>query len=252
MHTIIVIPCYNEASRLDLGAFRAFVAEHSWASFLFVDDGSTDRTGVLLQELAESLPESIRVFAMDRNAGKAEAVRKGMQEALRSSPELVGFWDADLATPLCEIVRFRTAFIDNPKLEIAMGSRVRLLGRSIVRSMRRHYVSRIAATVISQLLGIAVYDTQCGAKLFRVTAGLEKLFAEPFVSRWLFDVEILARWLRDHPMASHEEVDQRIHELPLQKWLDVEGSQLQVSDFIQAPMDLFAIYRHYSIQRQRL
>jgi len=251
LQTTIVIPCFDEAARLDLDSFRTFATEHPWADFLFVDDGSTDRTGALLQELSESRPESVHVLTMERNSGKAEAVRSGMQRALRSSAELVGFWDADLATPLSEIARFRNAFMRNSQLEIALGSRVRLLGRNIDRSMRRHYVSRVAATIISHLLGIAVYDTQCGAKIFRVTTGLETLFADPFVSRWLFDVEILARWLRDHPAASHREVDQRIHEVPLWAWADVEASRLRPSDFIQAPMELFAIYRTYSIQKRR-
>ena len=251
MQTTIVIPCYNEAARLDLEAFRAFVVDHPWADFLFVDDGSTDRTGALLLELSESRPESIRVSALDRNAGKAEAVRRGMQQALRSSSDLAGYWDADLATPLSEVERFRNAFIRDPQLEIAMGSRVRLLGRNIVRSMRRHYVSRVAATLISHLLGISVYDTQCGAKIFRVTPGLGKLFADRFVSRWLFDVEILARWLCDHPTVSHREVDQCIHELPLWGWIDAEASRLRPADFIRAPMELFAIYRNYSIQKLR-
>ena len=59
-------------------------------------DGSTDQTGAILRELAEDRPQQIEVFSLERNAGKAEAVRRGLLEALRSSSQRVEFWDAEL------------------------------------------------------------------------------------------------------------------------------------------------------------
>ena len=47
----------------------------------------------------------------------------------------------------------------------------------------------------SLILHARVYDTQCGAKLFRRSAALEAALADPFLSRWSFDVELLGRML---------------------------------------------------------
>lgn len=156
----------------------------------------------------------------------------------------MGFWDADLATPLLAMDEFRRRFQDGPQLEIVMGSRVQLLGTRIERSARRHYLSRVAATAVSMVLGVPVYDTQCGAKLFRATPLVRRLFAEPFFTRWLFDVEILARWLSE---TAHDPADigHYIVEVPLQKWSNVGGSKLRPMDFVQAPYDLWRIHRRY-------
>jgi glycosyltransferase involved in cell wall biosynthesis len=240
-----VVPCYNEASRLDGEAFRRFAAGRSALRFLFVDDGSTDDTRRVLETLAARDPEHLGVFTYSPNRGKAEAVRRGVLEALNGGPDLVGFWDADLATPLEEVDRFVARFASHPELEIALGSRVRLLGRQIQRNAARHYFGRVAATAVSIMLHLAVYDTQCGAKMFRATDDLKRVFSEPFVTRWIFDVEILVRWLALKRAATIERLDTRIREMPLEAWHDVSGSRLRLRDFARAPLDLWRIYRRY-------
>lgn len=241
MRTVLVVPCYNEASRLDAAAFEAHAAEDPKTEFLFVDDGSDDGTAAVLQALVDRLGRQGRLHSMPRNVGKAEAVRSGLALAIGSSPDYVGYWDADLSTPLSSIHAFRSEFLGRPELEIVLGSRLKILGRRVERSSLRHWLGRVVATGISLTLDLPVYDSQCGSKLFRVHAGLPALIAEPFITRWLFDVEILARWLRMHP-ERHRDVGPWIRELPLDQWVDLGDSRVRFRDMLQTPVDLARIY----------
>jgi glycosyltransferase involved in cell wall biosynthesis len=242
--TALVVPCYDEASRLDGEAFLRFAAARPWLRFLFVDDGSRDRTRERLEELRRKAPEQVDVLALPGNRGKAEAVRRGLLAALDGRAALVGFWDADLATPLAELDGFVAQFEREPELEILLGSRVRLLGREIERRPLRHYLGRVAATAVSLLIRLPIYDTQCGSKLFRDTPTLRALLAEPFLTRWLFDVELIARWL-DRRVADRARVGRHVREVPLHAWRDVAGTRIRLVDFLRVPLDLWRIrHRH--------
>ena len=232
----LVVPCYNEEQRLDLDAFRRFDAGSDRVGFLFVDDGSRDGTRRLLQS------KGFDVLALEKNGGKAEAVRRGIIEAMKRGAEVVGFWDADLATPLSELPAFLDILKERPNIEMVYGARVRLLGREISRHESRHYFGRIGATLISKTLGLAVYDTQCGAKLFRTSDTMREVFAKPFLSRWIFDVEIIARFVR---LRGRDGAARAIYELPLRVWKDVKGSKLRSTDFLRALRDLWKIRRAY-------
>ena len=111
-------------------------------------------------------------------------------------PTLVGFFDADLATPLGAIDDFLAVLRDRPEVEFVLGSRVMLMGRDIRRKATRHYFGRVFATAVSHALDLPVYDTQCGAKILRANAATATLFDPPFRSPWIFDVELIARYLR--------------------------------------------------------
>jgi glycosyltransferase involved in cell wall biosynthesis len=244
--TTIVVPCYNEARRLDVRAFDDYLGRSEGVSLLLVDDGSTDDTPRVLEELRERHSGRISVFRCERNGGKAEAVRRGVLLALRRRPAFVGYWDADLATPLAAIEQLRSVLSERPELSLVMGSRVALLGRQIRRKPTRHYLGRVFATAASLALGMVVYDTQCGAKLFRVAPETTALFERPFRARWVFDVEILARMVAASRTSTGRHAEELVYEFPLDRWDDVAGSRLKPRDFLVAAVDLAAIYWRYT------
>jgi dolichyl-phosphate beta-glucosyltransferase len=242
VHLIVVVPCYNEEQRLPVEAFRSFESGDDRVEFLFVNDGSTDGTALLLSTLTKENSTRFSLLDLEQNSGKAEAVRRGMLEAMERRPDFCGFWDADLATPLSELEGFLNVFREREEIEMVFAARVRLLGRSISRNPARHYVGRVGATLISSSLGLAVYDTQCGAKLFRVSDRMRDLFAKPFLSRWIFDVEIIARLVRQR---GRDAAARAIYELPIMTWHDVKGSKVKSTDFGRALLDLWKIHRAY-------
>jgi len=243
--TAVIIPCYNESERLDINAFLEYADSDVRVFFLFVNDGSTDHTQDVLEGLHRLDPVAFRLLRFERNSGKAEAVRRGILQALESDPVFVGYWDADLATPLEVIQEFRDLLENQPSLEIVLGSRVRLLGRDVRRSAFRHYLGRAFASLSSFVLALQVYDTQCGAKLVRASSTTRLLFHEPFCSSWIFDVEILARLIRARHRSRQPQAERVLFEFPLHKWHDVAGSKLKASDYLRAPLELLAIYRRY-------
>ena len=250
MRSIVVIPCYNEADRLRSEALLQYVTDYPEDCLLLVNDGSTDATIDVLRQLCERMPESISMLSLAKNAGKAEAVRQGVLKALETDAEFVGYWDADLATPLKAIPDFIATFDENPQLDLVMGSRVKLLGRVIERNPVRHYVGRVFANLASHTLKLAVYDTQCGAKLLRRREWTSRLFVEPFASRWIFDVELLARLLTQDQATVCSLPESHIAELPLKEWRDIPGSKVRPRDFFRALWELVAIRRRYRPHRR--
>ena len=239
--TIIVIPCYNEARRLDVEALRAFVDRYPSTSLLLVNDGSTDDTDAILRAFAADRPTHVSLHALPQNSGKGEAVRQGVRLALERSPSFVAYWDADLSTPLYEVARFRAVFDEQPDVIAVLGSRVRRLGADIQRRATRHYLGRLFATAASMALQLPTYDTQCGAKMFRVCPVVAAAFAQPFESRWIFDVELLSRLATSLAGERGGRPASGFFELPLIAWRDVAGSKLGPRNMVIAFVDLLGI-----------
>jgi dolichyl-phosphate beta-glucosyltransferase len=241
LRSILVVPCFNEAKRLQDDAFVALVeGEIPVTRLLFVDDGSRDGTGARLEALAARAHGRVDVLALPQNHGKAEAVRRGLREALSRGPDIVGYFDADLSTPPSEIRRLLAFAEQAHDAAVVMGARISLLGSDIRRSALRHYLGRIFATFASLALQTRVYDTQCGAKLFRRSAALDAALRDPFLSRWAFDVELLGRLLAGGgPVAPLAE--SAVIEVPLRSWRDVPGSKLRFGSMAGALGELGAI-----------
>ncbi len=239
---VLVVPCYVEASRLRPAAFLDFLRARPWATLLFVDDGSRDGTPDVLATLEAAVPAQVCVLRLREHAGKGEAVRLGIRHALDGHPAYVGYWDADLATPLDALDDFVAVLGLRPDVDLVLGSRVMLMGRDIRRNAARHYISRVFATAASLALDLPVYDTQCGAKLLRVTPATARLFDEPFRSAWVFDVELIARYLA-LPVEAGPPRRARVYELSLRQWHEMPGSKLRGFDFVRSFVDVFRVWR---------
>ncbi|MGE0784306.1 MAG: dolichyl-phosphate beta-glucosyltransferase [Sandaracinaceae bacterium] len=238
----VVVPCYNEEERLPAADLLASLSEVPSLHFVFVDDGSKDGTYRVLESLRERAPDRIRVVKLPENRGKGEAVRAGLNAAIADGAAIVGFWDADLATPLSELPRMLTILEENASLRALLGSRVKLLGRQVDREPMRHLLGRGFATLIALTLELPVYDTQCGSKLFVVDESLTAALAEPFTARWMFDVELLARLKQDF-LRRGLDPTAVIHEEPLLTWRDVRGSKVKLMDGVVALRDILRIRR---------
>jgi dolichyl-phosphate beta-glucosyltransferase len=236
----IVVPCYNEADRLDHSALVTLAEHHDEVRWILVDDGSTDETPSALEAIRQRLPERARVVTLSQNRGKGEAVRRGLLTALELGYREVGYLDADLSTPPDEFWRLLRVMRAG-EWEIVMGARVGLLGRAIERRAVRHYLGRLFATAASAVLALPVYDTQCGAKLFACPEALQTALREPFTSRWSFDVELLARLTRGPRGAAPA----RIREEPLEVWRDVPGSKVSALGAVRMGVDLARIAWRY-------
>ncbi|MGD8826535.1 MAG: glycosyltransferase [Myxococcales bacterium] len=235
----IVIPCYNEVERLPGAHLVAFLRANSWASVCLVNDGSADDTLGLLEDLRGQVPERIDVIDLRQNVGKAEAVRQGMLSSLRRPFELVAYLDADFSTLPEALAEMWAAA--KPEHRLILGARVLRAGATIERSALRHYAGRVVATMASASLNLKLYDTQCGAKLIDRQL-IEPLFSEPFLSRWLFDLELLLR-LRE--LVGVEAFEASVLEVPLSRWVDRGSSRIRARDVLAVPPVLFRIRRHY-------
>ena len=237
---LLIIPCYNEERRLKADEF--FAEMPAFVTPLFANDGSRDGTLERLHALSSRFVKDGRechVYSAPKNRGKAEVIRGAYMFAKESDLlrkfEWIGFWDADLSTPLVEVVNildYRNRFCSDKNIIFA--SRINRFGSKIKRKMIRHYLSRIFVTFTDVILGIKAYDSQCGAKLFTTTVA-ERAFSDSFVSRWIFDLELI---LRVGP--------ENIVEVPLQSWEDVAGSKLRIArESFGVLSDLFRIRMKY-------
>jgi dolichyl-phosphate beta-glucosyltransferase len=250
LSSTLVIPCYNEEHRFHATRFADFLRVEDRVHLLFVNDGSTDGTLPRLQSFCAEHPGRTAVLDLQPNGGKGEAVRRGLLHVLESMPGgSVGFWDADLATPLDAFPEFLAILDADPQIEFVFGARIRLLGRHVTRNPMRHYAGRAFATTVSLSLGLPIYDTQCGAKLFRCSPTLQQVLSKPFETRWIFDVELLARFLAAWHVAGLP-AEGKIYELPLKTWVDVAGSKVKPSDFVRSFLDLLKIRKDF-VRRSR-
>ncbi len=234
----IIIPCYNEEKRLSSLAYNTFLSAQPDADIFFVNDGSADKTNLLLTEIATNTSGRTSVINLTKNIGKAGAVREGLRTALNTGDyEYIGYLDADLSTTLEEFYQL-FKILSSSNADFIFGSRIKMLDTNIERSAFRHIAGRCIATLIDSRLNLGIYDTQCGAKCFKKQ--IVEVFSEkPFNTRWLFDIEIFIRIKKSIPTAIGIEK-------PLTKWKDRAGSKINILNFPSITKEIFSLFTNYT------
>lgn len=238
----VVIPCYNEESRILSDEFKAFVHSNLGYHLCFVNDGSTDKTLEVLKKLAKGKEEYISVYDCPKNGGKAEAVRLGMLHlANQRQFNYIGFLDADLSTNFKDFDDL-VKTISNSEYKIVSGSRINRMGAEIAKDSARAIVSKTINYFIRKTLGMEFMDTQCGAKVMSKDV-VEQTFQKRFLTKWLFDVEIFMRMKK---IYGNEKVQQYLCEQPLNRWEHVDGSKLSFKDSMSIVSQIGQIAMYYN------
>lgn len=223
----VVIPAYNEEVRIvpTIGAIASYISDLDipW-ELILADDGSRDNTVKLVEELGFV---NLHILRAERNAGKGNAVHRGM---LAARGQYVLFTDADNSTPIEEVSKLLHK-VQHEGYAIAIGSRAADGAAEGHKSLLRHLLSGGLRWIVRVLFRIGVRDTQCGFKLYTREAA-RRLHSAQTIMGFSFDLEILylaAKW------------GYRIAEVPVQ-WIDAPGSKVdtakEVKRFVR---DLFRI-----------
>ncbi|MEP0211653.1 MAG: response regulator [Cellulophaga sp.] len=237
----VVIPCYNEADRLSSKEFKDFAQKNLGYHLCFVNDGSTDNTLEVLEELRKGSENTISVYNCEKNGGKAEAVRQGVLH-LAKDPQFdyIGYLDADLSTDFTDFDDL-VKTIESSDYKIVSGSRISRMGADITKESARKIISKTINLIIQNILKMPFKDTQCGAKIMDREIATT-MFNKKFITRWLFDVEIFMRMKKKY---GKDNVQQLICEQPLKRWIHADGSKLSMKDSIKIVGQLAQIRMHY-------
>ncbi|SFR68635.1 glycosyltransferase [Maribacter stanieri] len=237
----VVIPCYNEETRLSSEEFKNFAHKNLGYHLCFVNDGSTDNTMAVLQKLQKENPSNISIYNCEQNGGKAEAVRQGILNLVKDEQfDYIGFLDADLSTDFRDFDDL-VKTIEQSDFKIVSGSRISRMGANITKESARKVISMTINFIIQTILGMPFKDTQCGAKVMdREVAS--KMFNKKFVTKWLFDVELFMRMKK---YFGKTEVKSMICEQPLKRWIHADGSKLSMKDSVKIVGQLAQIAVHY-------
>lgn len=229
----MIVPCFNEEKRINLDYWNK-LSEIPNVHWIFVNDGSSDGTKSLLNQISNS-----SVVNLERNSGKAEAIRKGISDTFDKNPAEMfqfGYLDADSAFEIEDIKNVvKLSFSKESTFDSYWGSRVALSGRNITRNNLRHILSRILITIFGYRIGNLPYDPQTGFKTFKFNKEQMAIFDRNFETKWFVDIEILLRF------KAVNGKDMRIWEEPVNTWKDIEGSKIRGLELITVFRDLVKI-----------
>jgi len=211
----VIIPAYNEADYIEetLTKVKEFLANNFISSeIIVVDDGSSDNTAEKVSALA-SENKAIRLIKNEKNKGKGASVREGM---LAAKLDYVLFSDADLSTPIDEVLKFFDYF--EYGCDVVIGSRALHESQLIKKQgFLRRNMGRVFNMLVQLLLFEGINDTQCGFKCFKQEAA-KKVFGLQKIMGFSFDVEVL---------CIAERLGYSIKEIPI-RWINREASRVSV------------------------
>ncbi|HMO50495.1 MAG TPA: glycosyltransferase family 2 protein [Kiritimatiellia bacterium] len=223
MKLSIVIPAYNEEKRIRrmLDAYLDYFLPryNNTIELIIVVNGSLDATAAIARTYSDRHAQVSMVEEKDA-IGKGGAIILGFKHA---AGELIGFADADGSTP-------PEAFDDLARNIGDAGAIIasRWFPESVVeprQPLKRRIASRIFNFCVRNLFGMAIHDTQCGAKVLRREA-VQAILPHLGITRWAFDVDLLFQVHR---------AGYRIIEWPT-VWHDEGGSQLRI---VRASIEMF-------------
>lgn len=236
MKMLLVVPCYRESGRI--GSFLPDLCEEmdrlGGIRVLVVEDGSgaeeQSQMHTLLAGWRTQFACLEQPLMLAENLGKGGAVYAGWAQG--TDADWLAFVDADGASPVKEVSRLVQLARTQPRPERALfASRVMMLGRTVQRLLKRHLLGRIYATLVSEMLDIPVYDTQCGLKLVPKEA-YDKVAASLKITGFAFDVDLLVALLKSGC---------QIEEVPID-WYEIPGGKVRlIHDSLLMARDVWAI-----------
>jgi dolichyl-phosphate beta-glucosyltransferase len=234
MNVHLVLPCFRESARLPafLAPLCLEMDRLKGVRLLAVDDGSgaeeVESVSAVIEKLRKEYSCLLPVKILPKNVGKGGAVYAGWAES--GGAEWLGFVDADGSCSAGEVARLiEMARRESSPPRALFASRVKILGRRIERQLKRHLLGRIFATMVSELLDIPVYDSQCGLKLVPAAA-YQKIRPALSVNGFAFDAELLLALL--HSGSEVIEVPIDWHETPGGKIKLVRDSLCMARDIL--------------------
>jgi len=208
----ITIPCYNEEIILKKNITSLFnflrnnIGNDEWF-IVIADNNSTDNTGRIGRELANSLQNVKYIFTEKK--GKGIAIKTGWQ---KYEADIYAFMDADLSTGL-ESFPELIHFIKEKKYSIASGSRFHKKS-TVDRTILRKFISRAYRLVKGLMVKSKISDLPCGFKAVDKKI-VDKILPQVKNNSWFFDSELLI-------LAEHQGYP--IKEIPV-SWKDLREGE---------------------------
>lgn len=234
----VIIPCYNEEKRFKRKEWRNYILSRSNFHFFFVDDGSTDNTSNILKKNFHKTANA-QIIELSNNVGKGPAIRSALLGINMTLYDYFAFIDSDLEIPLNQLDNLHKAMLDKPNSLVGLTYRKFKNNKSTaIRSLGSIIIRRLSTSIINSSHKIS--DTQCGCKIF--STGIIEIFKDEFISKWLFDIEIILRFRDTYGIDRNKLINVGLEKLNI-----VEGkSNYTVREIKKIFNDLYLINRCYN------